>query len=136
MVGEYILLGVLVVLLIGMFVASYIKRKKYNTNLNQLREDLKKGDKVMTDSGIVGEVVDSYEEEGYKYFILRSGKGEHTGYYTVHGNAIYYVFGKDNANNATQTNKETTKKSNKKENKEQPKDVEVKETENKEEKTE
>ena len=49
----------------------------------------------MTDSGIVGEVVDSYVEEEYKYIVLKSGKDDKVGYYTVHANAIYYVFGKD-----------------------------------------
>ena len=93
--GEIILLVVLCVLLVAMFVMSYARRKKYNEGLSSMREELKKGDKVMTDSGIVGEVVDSYTEEDYKYFVLKSGKGENTGYFTVHGNAIYYVYGKD-----------------------------------------
>lgn len=94
-VGEIILLVVLIVLLVAMFVMSYIKRKKYNQGLSSMREELKKGDKVMTDSGIVGEVVDSYTEEEYKYFVLKSGKGDKVGYFSVHANAIYYVFGKD-----------------------------------------
>lgn len=93
--GEIILLVVLIVLLVAMFVMSYIKRKKYNQGLSSMREELKKGDKVMTDSGIVGEVVDSYTEEEYKYFVLKSGKGENTGFFTVHANAIYYVYGKE-----------------------------------------
>lgn len=96
--GEIILLVVLVVLLVAMFVMSYIKRKKYNQGLSSMREELKKGDKVMTDSGIVGEVVDSYTEEEYKYFVLKSGKGNNVGYFSVHANAIYYVFGKDENN--------------------------------------
>jgi len=93
--GEIILLIVLIVLLVAMFVMSYIKRKKYNQGLSSMRDELKKGDKVMTDSGIVGEVVDSYTEEEYKYFVLKSGKGDKVGYFSVHANAIYYVFGKD-----------------------------------------
>ena len=93
--GEIILLVVLVVLLVAMFVMSYIRRKKYNQGLSSMREELKKGDKVMTDSGIVGEVVDSYTEEEYKYFVLKSGKGNNVGYFSVHANAIYYVYGKD-----------------------------------------
>ena len=93
--GEIILLVVLVVLLVAMFVMSYMRRKKYNQGLSSMREELKKGDKVMTDSGIVGEVVDSYTEEEYKYFVLKSGKGDKVGYFSVHANAIYYVYGKD-----------------------------------------
>ena len=92
---ETILLVVLIVVLIGLMVASYMKKKKYNNSLADMRDQLVIGDKVMTDSGIVGEVVDFYEEDGFKYFVLKSGKGQNTGFYTVHANAIYYVFGKD-----------------------------------------
>ena len=92
---EIVLCIVLIVLLVALFVISGMKKKKFNAELGQMREDLKVGDKVMTDSGVVGEVVDSYVEEEYKYFVLKSGKGEKTGYFTVHANAIYYVFGKE-----------------------------------------
>ena len=92
---EIILVVVLIVLLVALFVISSMKKKKFNAEIGQMREELKKGDKVMTDSGIVGEVVDSFVEDEYKYFVLKSGKGENTGYFTVHGNAIYYVFGKE-----------------------------------------
>lgn len=93
--GEIILLIVLCVLLIAMFAMSYVKRKKYNEGLSTMREELKKGDKVMTDSGIVGEIVDSYVEEEYKYFVIKSGKGNNVSFFSVHANAIYYVFGKE-----------------------------------------
>lgn len=92
---EIILVVVLIVLLVALFVISSMKKKKFNAEMGQMREELKKGDKVMTDSGIVGEVVDSYVEEEYKYFVLKSGKGENSGFFTVHANAIYYVFGKE-----------------------------------------
>ncbi len=98
---ELILVVVLIVLVVALFVISYMKRKKFNTTLNEMRQELKNGDKVMTDSGIVGEVVDSYIEEEYKYIVLKSGRGNNIGYYTVHANAIYYVFGKN-----TDTDKE------------------------------
>ena len=92
---EIILVVVLLALLVALFVISGMKKKKFNQEMGQMREELKAGDKVMTDSGVVGEVVESYEEEGYKYFVLKSGKGQNTGFFTVHGNAIYYVFGKE-----------------------------------------
>lgn len=92
---EGILVVILIVLLVALFVISSMKKKKFNAELNVMREELKKGDKVMTDSGVVGEVVDSYTEEEYKYFVLKSGRGSNTGFFTVHANAIYYVFGKE-----------------------------------------
>ena len=112
--GEIILLIVLSVLLVAMFVMSYARRKKYNEGLSSMREELKKGDKVMTDSGIVGEVVDSYTEEDYKYFVLKSGKGDKVGYFSVHANAIYYVFGKDEPKTQLAQTKVTENKEEKK----------------------
>ena len=101
---EIILVVVLTILLVALFAMSYFKRRKFNTEMSQMREDIKVGDKVMTDSGVVGEVVETYSEEEYKYFVLKSGKGDNTGYFTVHANAVYYVFGKED----TRTDKKTT----------------------------
>lgn len=94
---EIVLCVILIVLLVALFVISSMKKKKFNAEMGQMREELKVGDKVMTDSGVVGEVVDSYVEEDYKYFVLKSGKGENSGYFTVHANSIYYVYGKEKA---------------------------------------
>ncbi len=90
-----VLVIVLLVLVVALFVMSYLKRRKFNGELSAMREELKTGDKVMTDTGVVGEVVESYVEDEYKYFVLKSGKGNNVGYLTVHANAIYYVFGKE-----------------------------------------
>ena len=94
---EIALLIILVVLVVALFGFSYFKRKKYNTELSQMRTDLKIGDKVMTDTGVVGVVVDSFMEDEYKYFVLQSGKDKNVGFFTVHANAIYYVFDKEKA---------------------------------------
>ncbi|HJD06012.1 MAG TPA: preprotein translocase subunit YajC [Candidatus Onthoplasma faecipullorum] len=95
---EIILLVVLIVLVVALFLMSYFKKKKFNNELSLMRDELKVGDKVMTDTGVVGEVVDSYVEDEYKYFVLKTGKDKNIGYFTVHANAIYYVFGKEEAN--------------------------------------
>lgn len=95
---EIILLVVLIVLVVALFLMSYFRKKKFNNELGQMRNELKVGDKVMNDTGVVGEVVDSYVEDEYKYFVLKTGKDKNIGYFTVHANAIYYVFGKEEAN--------------------------------------
>lgn len=116
---ETIILAVSVVILVALMVVSYMKKKKYNTGLSDMRDQLNMGDKVMTESGIVGELVDSYEEDGFKYFVLKSGRGQNVGFYTVHANAIYYVFGKEDqpivAHPKTQTNEDSAEKSQKEE---------------------
>ncbi len=92
---EIALLVILIVLVVVLFVVSYMRKKKFNNELGAMRQELKVGDKVMTDTGVVGEVVDAYTEDEYKYFVLKSGKDKNVGYFTVHANAIYYVFGKE-----------------------------------------
>jgi DNA gyrase/topoisomerase IV subunit A len=62
-------------MLVAMYAFSFTRKKKYNDSLTSMRDELKKGDKVLTDSGVVGSVVESYEEDGYKYFVLKTGKG-------------------------------------------------------------
>ena len=93
--AQYAILIVLLVMVVALFIISYVRKKKYTNELGQMREELKIGDKVMTDTGVVGEVVDSFVEEDYKYFVLKSGRGANVGYFTVHANAIYYVFGRE-----------------------------------------
>ena len=94
--GYTIFMLVLLGLFALMLVMSAVRKKKVAEQTSEMRADLKKGDKVMTDSGIVGEIMESYEEEGYKYFVLKTGKNENVSFFTVHANAIYYVFGKEN----------------------------------------
>ena len=120
---EIVLVIILVVLLVALFVISSMKKKKFNQEMGQMRDELKAGDKVMTDSGVVGEVVESFTEEEYKYFVLKTGKGEHSGYFTVHANAIYYVFGKE----TKQAEKQTVVIAPKKEEKSEEKVEETKE---------
>lgn len=104
-IGTTIMLIIVIVLIVAMFALSYFRRKKYNNELSEMRNDLKIGDRVMTDTGVVGELVDSYEEDGFKYFVLKSGKGNNMGYFAVHANAIYYVFGKENQNEKKKSDK-------------------------------
>ena len=54
---EIVLLIILIVLVVALFVVSYMKKKKYNAELGQMREELKIDDKVMADTGVVGEVM-------------------------------------------------------------------------------
>ena len=107
---DIVLMVVLMAALVLLFAIQYVRRNKYNAGLSELRKDLKSGDKVMTDSGLVGTIVDFYEEEGYRYVVLKSGKDDFVGYFTVPASAIYYVYGKDfntKSPNTNQTNTDT-----------------------------
>jgi len=94
---EVVLLSILIILVVALFAISFLRRRKFTASLKAMREEIKVGDKVMTDCGMVGEVANSYVEEETKYFVLKTGKDDQIGYITVHGASICYVFGKEDA---------------------------------------
>ena len=90
-VGSILMIAILLFLVVLM-VLGYMKRRKFNTQLTDLRENIKVGDKVMTDTGVVGEIADITTEGEHKYFVIKSGSDDKFGYVKVHANAVYYVF--------------------------------------------
>ena len=90
-----ILMIVILLFLVALMVMGYLKRRKFSASLQQLRDDIKVGNKVMTDTGVVGEIVDIATEGEHKYFTIKSGTEDKFGYVKVHANAVYYVFDKD-----------------------------------------
>ena len=93
-VSNIIMLAVLL-FLIALMVFGYFRRSKYAKNLSNMRAELKTGDKVMTDTGIVGEIVDKRVDGEYNFVTIKTGSGDHVGYMEIYENSIYYVFGKD-----------------------------------------
>ena len=93
---ESILMVAILLFLVVLMVLGYMKRRKFNTQLQNLRDGIKKGDKVMTDTGVVGEIVEISTEGEHKYFVIKSGTDKKFGYVKVHANAVYYVFDKEN----------------------------------------
>ena len=93
---ESILMLAILAFLVVLMVLGYTKRRKFNTQLQDLRDNIKVGNKVMTDTGVVGEIVDVTTEGEHKYFTIKSGTNDKFGYIKVHANAVYYVFDKEN----------------------------------------
>ena len=89
---ESILMIAILVFLAVLMVLGYMKRRKFNTQLQDLRDNIKNGDKVMTDTGVVGEIEEISTEGEHKYFVIKTGTNDKFGYVKVHANAIYYVF--------------------------------------------
>lgn len=104
-VGSLVMLATLLFLVVLM-VLGYMKRRKFNTQLQDVRENIKVGDKVMTDTGVVGEVVEVTAEDEHKYFVIKSGTESNFGFIKVHANAVYYVFDKNKPLYATTENNE------------------------------
>ncbi len=96
-----VLMIVILLFLVALMVMGYLKRRKFSASLQQLRNDIKVGNKVMTDTGVVGEIVDIATEGEHKYFTIKSGTDDKFGYVKVHANAVYYVFDKDEPKYAT-----------------------------------
>ena len=99
-IGSVLMVAILLFLVVLM-VMGYLKRRKYNTQVQELRDNIKVGNKVMTDTGVVGEVVDVSTEGEHKYFTIKSGTAKNFGFLKVHANAVYYVFDKDEPKYAT-----------------------------------
>ena len=93
---ESILMLAILAFLVVLMVLGYTKRRRFNTQLQDLRDNIKVGNKVMTDTGVVGEIVDVTTEGEHKYFTIKTGTKDKFGYIKVHANAVYYVFGAEN----------------------------------------
>ena len=98
---ESILMLAILLFLVVLMVLGYMKRRNFNTQLQDLRDNIKVGDKVMTDTGVVGEIIDVSTEGEHKYFVIKSGTAKKFGYVKVHANAVYYVFDKEEPKYAT-----------------------------------
>ena len=84
----WILLGLLVVLVV-MWVFSFMRRKKFNEQTVQMLNDLKPGDKIKTYSGIYGTVVSIRETTDGKVITIETGDEKHKSYTSIDANAIY-----------------------------------------------
>lgn len=87
-----IILLVVLLFLVVLMVLGYMRRKKFNEQLMQMRTELKVGDKVMTDTGVVGEIVDKRTEGEFNFVTIKTGTKDHCGFMEVHENSIYYTF--------------------------------------------
>ena len=92
---ESILMLAILAFLVVLMVLGYAKRRKFNTQLQDLRDNVKVGSKVMTDTGVVGEIAAITTEGEHKYFTIKTGTKDMVGYIKVHANAVYYVFDKE-----------------------------------------
>jgi len=89
--STWIILGVLLVILVVMYVFSFIRRKKYNQEAIAMIDSLKPGDKVKTYSGIYGTIVSIRETTDGKVVTLETGDARHSSYVTVDTSVIYCI---------------------------------------------
>lgn len=88
MYGTIILIVVLVVFLVGSMYFSSQRNKKEMEKQQQLVSSLKKGDFVLTYSGIFGKISEIVEKEAGKFLVIETGE-KNKNFVTVSENAIY-----------------------------------------------
>ncbi len=139
-----IILIVFIVLLIIIYpIMISTRNKKENQRMQEQTNSLKRGDKVLTTSGVYGTIVDLQLEEDKKIVTIETGTEKKKGYISVDAYAIYTVFkdekkSQENKNDALKNDKtkqevnDDTKKEDNKTDTNLTKDIINKNEENKE----
>ena len=86
-----VMVGVLVLLMIVYLVFGTMNRRKQQEQAMKMLNDLKVGDKVVTNAGIYGEIVSQKETDMGRVVILKTGcdeDGNHPSYITVNASVI------------------------------------------------
>lgn len=91
-----IILIVFIVLLIIIYpIMISARNKKENQRMQEQTNSLKRGDKVLTTSGVYGTIVDLQLEGDKKIVTIESGTDSKKGYISVDAYAIYTIFKDD-----------------------------------------
>ncbi len=88
---QIILICLIAVLLVAYPIIMFTKNKKENQKIAERTNSLKKGDKVLTTSGVYGKIVDIRLEGNSKQITIETGSGNYKSYMTIDAYAIYSV---------------------------------------------
>ena len=86
--GQYGFMIILLVLLVAFMIYSFIRRKKYDGQVQNFVDNLKPGDKVKTYSGFYGKIVSIRETTDGKVVLIEMGEGDKKGYIEADINAV------------------------------------------------
>lgn len=128
---QIVLICLIAVLVIAYPILITRKNKKETQRMTEQTNSLKRGDKVLTTSGVYGTILEVRQDGTSKQVTIETGSGKYKSYMTIDAYAIYQVI-KDQP---IETAKDVTKSDEKKDDKKEDKKDEVK-TEVKEEKVE
>lgn len=117
---QIILIVLVLVLVIVYPILVSARNKKESQKLNDQANSLKKGDKVLTTSGVYGTIVDMQLEGEKKIVTIETGTDKKKGYISVDAFAIYNVFKEEDKTAAVEAKVEG-----KKETKAEPKKEEI-----------
>ena len=86
---NWILPGILLVLCVVLFVLYYFRNKKYQQNAETMSNNLKKGDKVKTYSGVYGTIIEIVQTDDGKVVTIETGNDKHKSYVSYDIRAVY-----------------------------------------------
>ena len=90
-VWNYVLIGVVALLLIALPILMNQKNKKESQKIQEQTNSLKVGDKVLTTSGVYGTITEIKFDDSQKLVVIETG-GKNKSYLSVDAYAIYTVF--------------------------------------------
>ncbi len=93
-VWNYVLIGVVALLLIAMPIMMNARNKRETQKVQEQTNSLKVGDKVLTTSGVYGTITELKFDDSQKVVVIETG-GKTKSYMTVDAYAIYTVFKSD-----------------------------------------
>lgn len=88
---NWILPGILLVLCVVFFVVYYFRNKKYQQNAETMSNNLKKGDKVKTYSGVYGTIIEIVQTDDGKVVTIETGNDKHKSYVSYDIRAVYAI---------------------------------------------
>lgn len=93
-VWNYVLIGVVALLLIALPILMNARNKRETQKVQEQTNSLKVGDKVLTTSGVYGTITELKFDDTQKVVVLETG-GKTKSYLSVDAYAIYTVFKSD-----------------------------------------
>ena len=88
---NWILPGILLVLCVVLFVLYYFRNKKYQQNAETMSNNLKKGDKVKTYSGVYGTIIEIVQTDDGKVVTIETVNDKHKSYVSYDIRAVYAI---------------------------------------------
>ena len=94
-VYQWVILGVLVALLIAFPFFTSRKNKRENQKLIEQTNSLKRGDEVLTTSGVYGKVLEVKQDGEAKKVVIETGSDKNKSFLTIDAYSIYVVLNKE-----------------------------------------
>lgn len=124
---QIVLICLIAVLVIAYPILITRKNKKETQRMTEQTNSLKRGDKVLTTSGVYGTILEVRQDGTSKQVTIETGSGKYKSYMTIDAYAIYQVIKDQPIETAKDVTKSDDKKDDKKEDNKEEVKAEVKE---------